>query len=63
MTELGANKQFKLLGRPEQPSATVLSSEPDWGVTLIVTLPDPPGVRVIVGALTLSVNPGLPVAQ
>ena len=58
VTDPGANKHFKLLGRFEQPSATALSSAPDCGVTLTVTMPEPPAARVIVGALRLRVNPG-----
>jgi len=63
MTEPGANKHFNLRGRPEQVSATALSSEPDCGVTPTLTVPEPPAVSVIVGALTFSVSPGLLVAQ
>jgi len=59
-TELGANEHFKLLGRPEQASATAPSNEPDCGLTLTVTLPDTPGAKVIVAALTLRFNPVLP---
>jgi hypothetical protein len=63
MTELGANEHFKLPGRPGQVSITVLSNEPDCGVTLTVSVPEPPATSVIVGALTLRVNPGLLVPQ
>jgi hypothetical protein len=62
-TEPGANKHFKLMGRPEQVRATALSSEPDCGVTLTVTVPEPPAFSVIAGALTLRDNPGLLVPQ
>jgi len=62
-TEPGVNEHFKLLGSPEQASATALSNEPDCGLTLTVTLPDPPGARVIVGALTLRLSPVLLVSH
>lgn len=62
-TELGANKHCKLLGRPEQLSATALSTGSDCGVTLTVTVFELPALSVIVGALKFRVNPPLLVLQ
>lgn len=47
MSEPGANEHFKVLGSPEQESATALLNEPDGDATLTVRVPEPPGVIVI----------------
>ncbi len=59
MTEPGANEHFKLLGSPEQVSATELLNAPPCGVQVYVELPELPEARVIVCGFTLRVRLGL----
>jgi hypothetical protein len=51
-TEAGANEHFKLLGSPEQVSATALLNEPPCGVTFTVEVPELPEATVIAVGLT-----------
>jgi hypothetical protein len=46
VTEAGANVQPKPAGSPEQVKFTALSNDPDCGVTLTLTVPLPPALRV-----------------
>src|SRR4051812_27055227 len=58
-TEAGENEHFRLLGSPEQVSATELSNEPDCGVTFTVSLPELPIAIVIPDGLVPIVSPEL----
>jgi len=40
--EAGENEQVRPWGKPEQVKAMALLKEPDWGVAVTVTFPDPP---------------------
>lgn len=55
-TEPGLNEHVKLLGSPEQVSATVLSNGSDSGTTFTVDIPEPPEARVIVAGFTFRVS-------
>ena len=57
MIEVGANEHFKLVGSPGQASATALSREPPCGVTLTVSIPEPPVVIAIDVGFAPRVNP------
>ena len=56
MTEAGANEHFKLLGSPEQVSATALLNDASLGVTFTVNMPELPESTVIVVGLTLRIK-------
>lgn len=59
-TDWGENEHFKLLGRPEQVSATALLNEPEVGATLTVSFPDPPAAIVVDDGLAPRLNPEFP---
>jgi hypothetical protein len=55
VTAAGENEQLKLLGSPEQASATVVSKEPACGVTVTFIVPADPGLIVIAEGLAAKV--------
>lgn len=62
MTEAGANVQPKPAGRPEHVKLTALLNDPEFGVTVTLTVPLPPGVRVTEDGVAPRLNVALPVA-